>query len=158
MYIRKRLALAVAISALGFGMVDVGPAQADHVTHRNMASHRLFDMSQAQAVQPLAVKGKWMYNYKNPRGTKEVQSYGKVQMCFNVKGDHLYQGYTVEIIQAVGGIFAHHKTLWSKNYWGPKHKTCTPWKSAGHDKVWGYINPIKFPQSHAAAQVWIYNP
>jgi hypothetical protein len=114
--------------------------------------------SAVPAAQARSVKGMRIYNYKKPYRTPMVQSYGKVQMCFNAKGDHLYQGYRLVLEQRVGGVLARWKTLWSARYWGPKHKTCTPWKSAGHDKVDGWIAPINSPQSHVVAQVWIYNP
>ncbi|MEV7127609.1 hypothetical protein [Streptomyces sp. NPDC093260] len=109
-------------------------------------------------VTAAAISGKWIYTYKSPSATERVQSYGKVQLCFNVKGDHLYQGYKLSLWQRIGGVGARNKQLWHKNYWGPKHRTCTPWKSAGYDMVWAEIVPVKYPRANAAAQVWLYNP
>jgi hypothetical protein len=112
----------------------------------------------ASPAAQAAVRGMRIYNYKKPFRTPKVQSYGKVRMCFNATGDHLYQGYRLVLEQRIGGVLPHWKRLWDTNYWGPKHKTCTPWKSAGHDKVDAWIAPVNDPQSHAVAQVWIYNP
>jgi hypothetical protein len=112
----------------------------------------------ASPAAQAAVNGVRIYNYKKPFRTPKVRSYGKVRMCFNARGDHLYQGYRLVLEQRVGGLLARYKTLWASKYWGPKHKTCTPWKSAGHDKVDAWIAPVNDPQSHAVAQVWIYNP
>ncbi|MFC5187611.1 hypothetical protein [Actinomadura harenae] len=110
-------------------------------------------------VTASGISGKWIYSYKSPRATSRVQSYRMVELCFNVTGNHLYQGYTLSFKRrGVGGTFPHTVTLWSKRYWGPKHKTCTGWKPGHHDRVWAEIAPIKFPLANAKAQVWIYNP
>ncbi|MBO2455178.1 hypothetical protein J4573_49390 [Actinomadura barringtoniae] len=104
------------------------------------------------------IKGAWIYDYKKPQTTKHVRSYGKVQMCFNVTGDHLYQGYRLAFTRRTGGVFAHYVDMWQRKYWGPKHKTCTGWLNGHHDKVWAEIYPIKSPIAHAKAHIWIYNP
>lgn len=104
------------------------------------------------------IKGAWIYDYKKPGATKHIRSYGKVQLCFNVTGNHLYQGYRLVFTRRTGGPLAHYVHMWQRDYWGPKHKTCTGWLSGHHDKVWAEIRPIKSPISHAKAHIWIYNP
>ncbi|MYS24266.1 hypothetical protein GA0115240_16251, partial [Streptomyces sp. DvalAA-14] len=142
---QSRLATIVAILAVVIGSATASAtAQASPSPTRPQGAPGI-NASPALSAQPLGISGKWIYDYKSPHETSHVQSYGKVEMCFNVTGDHLYQGYRLMLMQRIGGVAAYDKELWAKDYWGSKHKTCTGWRSAGHDKVWAWITPVKSP-------------
>ncbi|MFI9365163.1 hypothetical protein ACIG5E_29545 [Kitasatospora sp. NPDC053057] len=68
------------------------------------------------------------------------------QICFDVRGSHLGDGYYVLFVSDSG-------IQWKAHYYGPKNKTCSPWKYFG-----GNFRARILPHGNADvyADIWLY--
>ncbi|WP_433469441.1 hypothetical protein [Spirillospora sp. CA-128828] len=73
-----------------------------------------------------------------------------VRICYNFWGSGTRKGFTIRLDRR--GTHGVTKTIWSKKYWGPKNKTCSPWKA----KNSGSVQAIMSVRKKAYGQVWFY--
>src|SRR6478609_6609860 len=138
---RKRAAIAAAGAALALGasitVTGVSP------------------LAQAQNAQPTvasSASGPFRIHSYADGGNKQTPimwSNHSAQICYNAWGSHLKDGYNL-YLHASSGI------KWkSPNYYGPKHKTCSPWKYF-RGNFTGMVLARPGGGASVYADVWLY--
>ncbi|MGI5330315.1 hypothetical protein [Actinomadura nitritigenes] len=79
------------------------------------------------------------------RLTPHIHANSSAQICFNIWGSNLRKGYYVGLNQPGKN--------WKVKYYGPKHKTCSPWRHFKGDFV-GMILSTK--GAKVSADIWMY--
>ena len=99
--------------------------------------------------------GQWIHSYKNPYGSSWSTAIHHAQLCFNVSGANLKRGYTIALWENAA---PKPRRLWSAQYWGDKHKTCSPWIAVSGQVYAGMFSKSGFFTGPASAdgQVWVY--
>ncbi|MDF3288169.1 MULTISPECIES: hypothetical protein [Streptomyces] len=128
---RTKFAVGLGTVALSAAMLSLtgGPAGAAVATPAN-------------ASGPFRV-----HSYSGDVGaTPAMWSGSSAQICFNIWGNHLRDGYFVILASDSGA-------QWTAHYYGPKNKTCSPWR---HFR--GSFRARILPHADASvdADVWLY--
>ncbi|MFJ9846922.1 hypothetical protein ACIRYZ_42120 [Kitasatospora sp. NPDC101155] len=102
----------------------------------------------AAVARPANTSGPFrVHSYSGTVGaTPSAWAGSSAQICFNIWGNHLSDGYYVLFVSDSG-------TQWTAHYYGPKNKTCSPWKYFG-----GNFRARILPHGNASvyADIWLY--
>ncbi|REK85851.1 hypothetical protein DY245_35760 [Streptomyces inhibens] len=96
--------------------------------------------------------GEWISTYRGSakQSSSWSNAHGSTRLCFNASGSRLNKGFTVKLQE---NSVPRQTVLWHATYWGPKHKTCSPWIH-----VTGQVYAAVYGKAHADVQVWVYTP
>lgn len=144
---KRSMTVVSAVAAVLAGGAALSAADAE--TARPAAA-----ASAPSAAAKGGASGPWRLNggAKWPgRATGDVRvKNAHVRICFNFWGSGTKKGFSIYLVRT--GAHGYQKTIWSKKYWGPKNKTCSPWKA----KNTGYMQAYMSVRSKAYGDVWIY--
>ncbi|MFJ5534154.1 hypothetical protein [Streptomyces sp. NPDC093261] len=139
------LAVSTTLAVAGWSAGATGTATAD-------SSSR--DAAQSPA-DVLAGRGPTRIhtNGHNGEQTKYVLVKHSAQICYNIWGTNLRKGYTIAMWAYVGAPNPDQQ-IWSRTYYGPKNKTCSPWVHVKGFPVAAAI--YSSDGAKATADVWQY--
>lgn len=73
-----------------------------------------------------------------------------VRICFNFWGLGTRKGFRVWLVRT--GVHGLKTILWGASYWGPKNKTCSPWKAKNSGTVWAAMSARR----NAYGEIWFH--